>query len=127
MALASPRASARGVELPPVADRTDLEAALERIQAALALLVDGKTNATGTVTLRPNRRTTTVADRRVGPDSHIDFTPITASAAIEIGQGRSLDAASVMHVSHRANQGFTITHADNDRTDRTFTYGVRGP
>lgn len=80
-------------------------------------LRDGKVNSTGSVTLAANAATTTVADLRAGQDSVILFMPITANAAA---------AAGGMHVSTRAKQSFTITHANNAQTDRTFGYVVLG-
>jgi hypothetical protein len=49
----------------------------------------------------------------------IVFTPTTANAAAEQGGG-------TMYLSARAKQGFTLTHANNSQTDRTFLYIVIG-
>lgn len=83
------------------------------------LLVDGKFNASGTVTLAASAASTTVTDFRVGQDSAILFTPTTANAAAEQGNG-------TMFLSSRVKQGFTITHANNSQADRTFLYIVIG-
>ena len=83
------------------------------------LLVDGKINAAGTVTLGASAATTTVTDYRVGSESVIVFTPTTENAAAEQGGG-------TMFLSARAKQSFTLTHANNSQTDRTFIYIVIG-
>ena len=71
------------------------------------------------VTLVAGGTTTVVTDFRVGIASFIGFMPTTANAAAEIGAGG-------MYVSSRGKQTFTITHANNAQTDRTFTYCVLG-
>ena len=86
---------------------------------AVNLLIDGKFNSTGTVTLTASAASTAVTDYRAGPDSVIVFTPTTANAAAEQGGG-------TMYLSARAKQGFTLTHANNPQTDRTFLYIVIG-
>lgn len=86
---------------------------------AVNLLIDGKLNSTGTVTLTASAASTAVTDYRAGPDSVIVFTPTTANAAAEQGGG-------TMYLSARAKQGFTLTHANNSQTDRTFLYLVIG-
>jgi hypothetical protein len=79
--------------------------------------MDGKLNATGTVTLTASSATTAVTDNRAGGESVILFMPTTANAAAEL---------STMYVSARAKQAFTITHANNAQTDRTFSYVILG-
>ena len=80
-------------------------------------LRDGKVNSTGSVTLTASATTTTVTDLRAGQDSVILFMPTTANAAA---------AAGGMYVSTRGKQSFTLTHANNAQTDRTFAYVVLG-
>lgn len=86
---------------------------------AVNLLIDGKFNAIGSVTLTASAASTAVTDYRAGPDSVIVFTPTTANAAAEQGNG-------TLFLSARAKQGFTLTHANNSQTDRTFLYIVIG-
>ena len=86
---------------------------------AVNLLIDGKFNAIGSVTLTASAASTAVTDYRAGPDSVNVFTPTTANAAAEQGGG-------TMYLSARAKQGFTLTHANNSQTDRTFLYIVIG-
>lgn len=80
-------------------------------------LRDGKVNSTGSVTLTASSATTTVSDLRAGQDSVILFMPTTANAAAAIGG---------LYVSSRGKQTFTLTHANNAQTDRTFSYAVLG-
>ena len=89
------------------------------VASAVNLLIDGKNNAKGEVTLTASAATTAVSDFRVGEDSVIHLTPTTANAAAEIGGG-------TMYISSRGANTFTITHANNAQTDRTFIYTVTG-
>ncbi len=79
--------------------------------------IDGKLNSTGSVTLTASATSTVVAEARSGPDSVVLFMPTTANAAAEL---------ATMFVSLRGKQTFTITHANNAQTDRTFKYVVIG-
>lgn len=82
-------------------------------------ILDGKINATGSVTLTASAASTAVTEGRAGDDSVILFMPTTANAASE-------QAAGGMYVSSRGKQTFTITHANNAQSDRTFEYVVIG-
>ena len=82
-------------------------------------LLDGKSNNTGTFTCTASAATTAVTDFRAGKSSIILLMPQTANAAAEVGNG-------TIHVSTRAKQSFTDTHANNSQTDRTFGYVVVG-
>lgn len=79
----------------------------------------GKLMNTGSVTLTANVASTTVTDARAGLQSFIGFMPQTANAAAEIGAG-------TMYVATQGKQTFTITHANNAQTDRTFRYCLLG-
>jgi hypothetical protein len=92
---------------------------LSRVADTVNLILKGKINNTGTVTLTANQATTTLTDIRIGIDSHLSFMPTTANASAEIGAG-------TLYVSARGNQTATITHANNAQTDRTFIYTVTG-
>lgn len=78
-------------------------------------LILGNLNNTSTVTLTENAASTTVTNSRIGANTHIEFMPTTANAAAE-------KAAGTMYVSERTKGEFTITHANNAQTDRTFSY-----
>ena len=82
-------------------------------------ILDGMINATGTVTLTASAASTAVTEDRAGATSVILFMPTTANAAAE-------QAAGGMYVSSRGKQTFTITHANNTQSDRTFDYIVIG-
>ena len=82
-------------------------------------ILDGKINATGSVTLTASAASTAVTEDRAGATSVILFMPTTANAAAE-------QAAGGMYVSSRGKQTFTITHANNAQTDRTYDYIVIG-
>jgi hypothetical protein len=69
---------------------------------------------TGTVTLTANATTTVVSNAAILPTSSIFMMPNTPDAAN--------DAATTSWVAGTGS--FTITHANNARTDRTFTYAV---
>ncbi len=89
------------------------------VAQAVNLLIDGKHNAKGSFTLTASTTTTVVTDLRVGEDSVITMTPITSNASAEVGGG-------TMFLSSRGDSSFTITHANNSQTDRTFIYTVTG-
>jgi len=88
-----------------------------QVAEVLNRTVDGKLNSTGTVTLTASAASTAVSEDRAGADSVILFMPTTANAAAEMDG---------MYVSSRGKQTFTITHANNAQTDRTFSYVVIG-
>jgi hypothetical protein len=84
-------------------------------------LAKGRIDAYGTVTLLANQTTTTVttSDAGVSVKSTIVLTPRTANAAAEIGAG-------TLYVSAKGNGSFTITHANNAQTDRTYDFAWIG-
>ena len=87
------------------------------VASAVNLLIDGKNNAKGSVTLNASSTTTTVTDYRVGEESVITFMPTTFNAA---------DHINSMYVSSRGKYTFTITHDSKIHTDMTFDYVVTG-
>lgn len=82
-------------------------------------VMDGKTNNTGSFTLTASVASTAVTDLRVGADSVILVSPTTANAATEWASGG-------MYISSVGKDTFTVTHANNAQTDRTFNYAVIG-
>jgi hypothetical protein len=74
-------------------------------------LLQGKLNAVLQITLTPSSTTTTVTDARIGANTFIGFSPLTANAA---------SALSGLYVSSQANGTATLTHASNAQSDRTF-------
>lgn len=111
------------LQLPPRDAGSDSPSAVRQfarqIAQAVSRLAAGQSNATGSVTLTANAATTTVTDARMGAASVVLFDPTTANAATEL-------AAGTMRVSTRAGGSFTITHANNAQTDRTFKFLIQG-
>lgn len=80
-------------------------------------VVKGRGNNTGTVTLTANAASTVVADNQFESSMVPALTPTTANAAA---------ALATTYVSARAYGSFTLTHANNAQTDKTFLYTRRG-
>lgn len=78
-------------------------------------LLDGKLDVVGTFTLAANAGSTVVADNKFEANMVVLWVPTTANAAAEIGNG-------TLYLSDRSFQSFTLTHANNAQTDRTFLY-----
>ncbi len=95
------------------------ETDLKKIVLAVQQLAAGRSNAVGAVTLLTASATTVVTDKNCAAGSTPLFTPITANAATEAGNG-------TMYVSAVANGSFTITHANSATTGRTFLYALYG-
>jgi hypothetical protein len=81
-------------------------------------VLDGKINSTGTVTLSVSSTSTTLSDRRIGPESVILFMPTTANARSE----------GTPWVSARATTKgqCTLNHTSNSASDLNFTYVILG-
>lgn len=86
---------------------------------ALAIneLTQGRSNATGSVTLTANAASTAVTNDNFAPGSTVYFTATTSNAATGV---------TAMYISARAKGTFTITHANNAQTDRTYLYAIVG-
>jgi hypothetical protein len=80
---------------------------------AINSLIDGRSNATGTVTLTANATTTVVEDNKFQSDMIPVLSPMTANAAAALG---------TTYVSARTKGSFTLTHANAATTDRSFGY-----
>src|SRR5205085_9578876 len=85
---------------------------LVMIARALNQVLNGKINASTTLTLTANATSTTLTDDRIGPSSHIALTPLTSSAT-------ALDIAP--YVSSRGSGTATISHGSSTATDLTFS------
>lgn len=79
--------------------------------------MDGKINATGSITLTASATSTTLTDARIGANSIILFMPTTANGNT---------AKANLYVSARADGSATLTHASSTNTDQTFGYVVLG-
>ena len=86
-----------------------------QVAQVVNLVVDGKQNNLGSVTLSANSATSVVSDTKAGADSCVLLMPTTANAA----------SASAF-VSSRGKNTFTITHGNTSATDKTFVYAVIG-
>ena len=75
----------------------------------------GKTNNTGSVTLRASITTTTITDERLGFDSVILLSALTANAA-----------AQNPYISTKAKGSAVITHTSVASADLNFDYIIVG-
>ncbi len=75
------------------------------------LLLRGRSNSTGSFTLTADTTATSVTDLAFESQMVPLLIPTTANASAE-----------QPYVSTRTNQSFTVTHADNAQTDRTYLY-----
>lgn len=92
---------------------------LARFAVSIQGLAAGRSNATGTVTLTASAASTAVTAPNCGTGSVPILVPTTANASAETGNG-------TIYVSAVANGSFTITHANNAQTDRTFLWVALG-
>ena len=99
----------------PISNEKDLF----KIVRAVRELFEGRSNAVGSFTLAANAASTTVSAANCGAGSTVLLTPTSAHAATEIGNGTT-------YVSVVANGSFTVAHANNGQTDRTFLYAAFG-
>lgn len=114
-----------GYELPPEDLSTNIPEWCRRIASTVNRMMAGRTNNTGTVTLTANAATTAVnlSRGRLAENSLILFDPLTANAAAELYGGTMYILNANRNV---AGEMFTITHANNAQTDRTFKYAIVG-
>lgn len=99
----------------PLALNPDGETAAWKYPRTINELRRGKTANCQDLTFRASQTTTVIKDPLIGPDSHIVFTPLTASARTALNSA---------YVSSRGDQTATITHPSNAATDQNFTYSV---
>lgn len=92
---------------------TSMEAQLRRHAETLNAVMDGKSNVTGDLTLTASSTTTVVNDNKFESQMVPLLIPTSANAAA---------ALSTTYVSGRGSGNFTLTHANNSQTDRTFLY-----
>ena len=95
------------------------ETDLKKLILSLQQLAAGRSNAVGTVTLTASTTTTIVSDDNCAEGSTPVLVPTTANASAEYGNG-------TIYISAVANKSFTITHASNSQTDRTYLYALIG-
>lgn len=93
------------------------ETSFLRIVRSIRDLFEGRSNASGSFTVMDNDTTTTVTAINCSATSTIFLQATSANAAAEIGNG-------TLYVSAKAQGSFTVTHANNAQTDRTFDYRI---
>ena len=81
--------------------------------------MQGRSNAAGSMTLAPAAASTTVTAPNCASSAQVFLFPKTAHAAAEL-------AAGSCWVSAVAGGAFTVTHANNAQSDRTFSYVCLG-
>lgn len=90
-----------------------------KLAFAIQQLAAGRSNATGTVTLRASQTTTTVLAQNCGAGSAVFLFPQTANASAVL--------ASTYALPTNVTSGqFIITHPSNANTDKTFWYVCLG-
>lgn len=89
---------------------------LNKLKLTINLLMNGKMNNTGEVTLTPNASSTTVTDNLCNENSVILFTPVTSNAA------QHTQTAYIV----AGDKEFTIHHNSSANTDKTIRYVIIG-
>ena len=89
----------------------------ERTTTAIRSMAEGRSLAVGEVTLTANAASTAVSFTNCSENSKIFLSPTTANAA---------GAVATTYVSAVGNGTFTLTHANNAQTDRTFGFVALG-
>lgn len=86
---------------------------------AIQQLQNGRSNATGTVTLRASQTTTTVTATNCTANSAVFLFPATANAAAVV-------ATTYILAANITNGQFVVTHPSNANTDKTFYWVCLG-
>ena len=92
---------------------------LSKFALAIQQLANGRSNATGLVTLVPGATTTTASTINCAAGSCVFLFPTTADAAAAL-------ATTYVPAATVTKQQFVILHANNAQTDRTFFYVCLG-
>ncbi len=92
---------------------------LAKYAVAIQQLEQGRSNAAGRCTLAAGVASTTVPAPNCAATSKVLLFPASATAAAELGNG-------TLYVSAVANGTFTLAHATNAQTDRTFAFVCLG-
>jgi hypothetical protein len=95
------------------------ETDLTKFAFALQQLAQGRTNASGTVTLRASQTTTTVTAPTCGVGSRVFLFPATANAAAVV-------ATTYILASNVTSGQFIVTHASDADVDQTFYWIALG-
>lgn len=105
--------------VPETVPQSEWASWLTRIARVLNLVLAGKLNSTGTVTLTASATSTVLTDSRIGPNSAVKLVPQTAAAALAI-----LTSPGLYIVPTRGSA--TINHPSNASTTQTFAFCVTG-
>lgn len=92
---------------------------LAKFAIAIQQLEQGRSNAAGLCTLTAGVASTTVKAANCAATSKVLLFPRSATAAAELGNG-------TLYVSAVANGTFTLSHAVNGQTDRSFAFVCLG-
>lgn len=105
------------IEKPPIRS-PDTAKHVQQTALAAGALLDGRSNATGTVTLAVSPATsTTLTDSRITPSSVLKLMPTTATAAAEL---------ATLYVACAVGSA-TVNHSASAAADRTYGYEIGGP
>jgi len=115
MANTSPRASFRDPPQPLNLVDDDPERFKRIVNDTLNLILEGKINVGGSVTLTDSSATTTLNDRKIGIDSIILLQPTTTLAKDE----------GIPYVTGKGDGTCVLNHASNTNA-RTYDYVVLG-
>lgn len=85
------------------------------VAEAINNLFNGRMDAVGEVTLTASATSTAVTDNRVVKNSAIVLSPLTANATAALG-------STYIPEADYGTGTFTIRHANNAQTDRSFRY-----
>lgn len=100
----------------PTKDLGMLREHTRKVAIAVRAMLRGGSNSGGTVTLTAGAATTVVTYPQTTPGHRVFLTPQTASAAAEVGTTYAVAGVG----------SFTINHANNGITDRTFGWEIKG-
>jgi hypothetical protein len=95
------------------------ETGIPKIVLAIRQLTEGRSNATGTVTLAANAATTTVSAPNCAAASVVFLFPATAHAA-------AIVAATYVLAANITQRQFIVTHTNDANTDKTFYWVALG-
>lgn len=97
------------------------ETKLSVIVSVIRKIIQGRLSVTGSFTLAASAASTTVLAPNCGVGCAISYTPQTAHASAEVGNGTIYIAAADV-----SSGQFIVHHANNSQTDRTFSYVCLG-
>jgi hypothetical protein len=100
-----------------IPDRNEKD--LSKYVLSLQQLAAGRSNAAGSLTLAAGAASTVVPADNCAPQSAVFLFPKTANAAAALAAGSTF-------ISSVGKQQFTISHANNAQTDRSFFYVCLG-